>query len=190
MSNAEMYHKLIKCGYTDVWLPDMEFLPYEQMDYRKHLWNDTLQLDDLTVFAIDAYGNLYAWKDDDSVVFIDVGPGMCQVFSLNLADAIYRRIIEFSSGEYVDMCSNEEKADLDPDEAEYYTSENDAVELLKRYLSSFGSFFSEEQNNYIKLMIQNGFLPDVAAFITEEEQIRLIHKLINPDKLLNRNIAR
>ena len=112
------------------------------------------------------------------------------VVSLNLADAIYRRIIEFSSGEYVDMCSNEEKADLDPDDAEYYTSENDAVELLKRYLSSFGSFFSEEQNNYIELLIQNGFLPDVAAFITEEEQIRQIHKLINPDNLLSRNIAR
>ena len=89
MSNIELYDKLIKCGYTDLWLPEMEFLMHDQMEYRKHLWNDTLYMDEMTVFAIDGYGNLFAWRDDDSVVFIDVGPQTCEVFSLNLADAIY-----------------------------------------------------------------------------------------------------
>ena len=42
MSNIELYDTLIKCGYTDLWLPEMEFLMHDQMEYRKHLWNDTL----------------------------------------------------------------------------------------------------------------------------------------------------
>ena len=181
MGNVELYNTLIKNGYTEVWLPEMEFLSPDQMEYRKQLWSDTLHMDDLTVFAIDGYGNLFAWKDNDCVVFIDIGPGKCEDFSLSLADAIYRRIIEFSNGDYVEMCSNKEKAELDPDDAEYYTSEDDAVELLKQYLNTFGAFFSKEQRNYIELLIQQGFLPDTNAFITEEELMRTIRDLINTD---------
>lgn len=181
MVNMELYNNLIKNGYTEVWLPEMEFLPPDQMEYRKQLWNDTLYLDDLTVFAIDGYGNLFAWKDNGSVVFIDIGPGKCEAFSLCLADAIYRRIIEFANGDYADMCSNKDKAEMNPDDAEYYTSEDDAVELLKQYLNTFGIFFSKEQRNYIELLIQQGFLPDTNAFITEEELMRTIHDLIKPE---------
>ena len=181
MRNVELYNTLIKNGYTEVWLPEMEFLSPDQMEYRKQLWSDTLPMDDLTVFAIDGYGNLFAWKDNDCVVFIDIGPGKCEDFSLSLADAIYRRIIEFSNGDYVEMCSNKEKAELDPDDAEYYTSEDDAVELLKQYLKTFGAFFTKEQRNYIELLIQQGFLPDTNAFITEEELMRTIRDLINTD---------
>jgi hypothetical protein len=79
------------------------------------------------------------------------------------------------------MCSNREKAELDPDDAEYYTSEDDAVELLKQYLKTFGAFFTKEQRNYIELLIQQGFLPDTNAFITEEELMRTIRDLINTD---------
>ena len=108
----------------------MEFLTLEQMDERKQLWNDTPYMDDLTVFAIDGYGNLFAWKEDESVVFIDIGLGLSRDFSMTLSDAIYRRVIEFSSGEYVKMCSNEEKAGMDPDDAEDYTSESSILYLI------------------------------------------------------------
>ena len=178
MSNIELYDTLIKCGYTDLWLPEMEFLMHDQMEYRKHLWNDTLYMDEMTVFAIDGYGNLFAWRDDDSVVFIDVGPQTCEVFSLNLADAIYRRIIEFSNGDYVEMCSNAEKSDADPEDAEYYTSEDDAIELLKQYLRTFGTFFSDEQRKHIESFIHQGFLPDTDAFITEIDKMRIIREEI------------
>jgi hypothetical protein len=190
MSNIELYDKLIKCGYTDLWLPEMEFLMHDQMEYRKHLWNDTLYMDEMTVFAIDGYGNLFAWRDDDSVVFIDVGPQTCEVFSLNLADAIYRRIIEFSSGDYVEMCSDEEKADMDPDDAEDYISEDDAIALLKQYLDAFRTFFSNEQRSYLERMIQQGFLPETDAFITEEEQLSLVRRLIKTYPSASRKITR
>ena len=190
MSNAELYHKMIEGGCTNVWLPEMEFLPLEQMDERKQLWNDTLYMDDLTVFAIDGYGNLFAWRDDETIVFIDVGPGLCRDFSTSLSDAIYRRVIEFSSGDYVEMCSNEEKADMDPDDAEDYTSEDDAIALLKQYLDAFGAFFSIEQRSYLERLIQQGFLPETDAFITEEEQLSLVRRLIKTYPSASRKITR
>ncbi len=190
MNNAELYDKLTECDGTDVWLPEMEFLPRDKMEYRKQLWNDTFYLDDMTVFAIDGGGALYAWRPDDSVVFIDTGSGECEEFAPDLAAAIYRRIIEFANGDYVDMCSNEEKADMDPDDAEYYTSEDDAVALLKQYRDAFGNFFTIEQKEHIETLISQGFLPDINAFITEEELMRLIRERIKADTAAVRNICR
>ena len=132
---------------------------------------------------------MFAWRPDDSVVIIETGPGQCKEFAPSLIDAIFRRIIEFVNGDYCEMCSNEEKAEMDPDEAEYVTSENDAIELLKQYLNVFGEFFSAEQKEYIENLIGNGFLPDCNAFIYEDEMLKVIHdwlkvKLSAPKKIL------
>lgn len=190
MNNPELYEKLLGCGCTKVWLPEMEFLPQDKMDYRKQLRNDVLDLDDLTVFAVDGYGNLFAWRDDDSVVFVDVGSGMCEEFSANLADAVFRRIVEFANGDYAEMCTDEEKAEMDPDDAEYCISESDAVELLKQYVSTFGNFFGEEQRNYIGSLIEHGFLPDASAFITEEELMRVLREQIKVNKSESKSLNR
>ena len=188
MANKELYNKLLEKGCLKVWLTEMEFLASDQMEYRKNLWTDTLSIDDMTVFAVDGYGDLYAWRPDDSVVIIETGPGECKEFAGSLIDAIFRRIIEFVNGDYCEMCSNEEKADMDPDDAEYCTSENDAIELLKQYINVFGEFFSVEQKDYIEKLIVNGFLPDCNAFIYEDEMLRVIHdwlrvKITAPKKI-------
>ena len=190
MNNTELYNKLTECGYTKVWLPEMELLPQDMMDFRKQLWNDSFDLDGLTVFAVNGHGDLFAWRDDDSVVFIDIDSGMCREFALNLADALYRRIVEFANGDYADMCSNEEKADIDPDDADYYISEEEAVGLLEKYNSTFGEFFGKEQRDYISALIQQGFLPDADAFITEDELMRLLREQIKADSSPDRNICR
>ena len=174
MKNKELYNKLLEKGVLKVWLTEMEFLAADQMEYRKNLWKDTLSIEDMTVFAVDGYGDLYAWRPDDRVVIIETGPGECKEFAGSLIDAIFRRIIEFVNGDYCEMCSNEEKADMDPDDAEYCTSENDAIELLKQYINVFGEFFSVEQKDYIEKLIVNGFLPDCNAFIYEDEMLRVI----------------
>ena len=178
MNNTESYHKLTECGHTGIWMPEMEFLPVDKMEYRRELWSDQLYIDDMTVFAVDGGGNLYAWRDDDSVVYIDTGAGTSREFAPSLADAIFRRIVEFANGDYTDICSDEEKADMSPDDAEYYTSEHEAVELLKQYNSTFGCYFGADRREYIDSLIERGFLPDMNAFITEEELIQVIHERI------------
>ena len=66
----------------------------------------------------------------------------------------------------------------DPEDAEYYTSEDDAIELLKQYLRTFGTLFSDEQRKHIESFIHQGFLPDTDAFITEIDKMRIIREEI------------
>lgn len=176
MRNAEIYQKMLECGCADIWLPEMELLPPEIMESRKKLWSDTLKIDDMTVFAIDGYGDLYAWRPDDSVVFIETGSGECQEFAAGLPDAVFRRIAEFANGDYAEMCSDAEKAEMDPDDAGDYISEDDAVGLLRQYQNAFGFCFSQEQKEYIDTLIQRGFLPDCSAFIYEDELMHILHE--------------
>ncbi len=179
MRNAEIYHAMPENGLTDIWLPEMEFLPPDQAEYRKSLWQDTLEMDELTVFAVDGYGDMFAWRPDDSVVFIETDTGTCTKYASCLPDAVFRRIIEFANGDYTEMCSDAYKAGLDADEAEDCISERDAVGLLKQYQSAFGNYFSQDKKEYIDSLIQHGFLPDCNAFLYEEQMISVIRDLLH-----------
>ncbi|MBR5371871.1 MAG: hypothetical protein IK130_06625 [Oscillospiraceae bacterium] len=190
MHNAEIYQKLLDAGITNVWLPDMEFLPPDQMEKRKALWKDDLLVDDLTIFAVDGYGSFYAWRPDDSVIFVDIGPADTHEAASCLPDAVFRQIIEFANGDYAELCTDAEKADMDPDDAEDYTSESEAIGLLKQYRAAFGAYFTQEQNDYLDTLIQNGFLPDCAAFIEEEEMMRIIRDRLHVDTQKSGNLAR
>ena len=169
MHNAEIYEKLLQNGITKLWLPEMEFLDADAMASRKQLWNDTLQMDGLTVFAVNGYGDLFAWREDDSVLFVEVGPGQYQEFARSLPDAVFHRILEFAEGSYVAFCTDDDKADMDPDDAEDYISETEATSLLRDCRDTFGAFFTEEQNACLDKLIGQGFLPDEEAFLSSEE---------------------
>ena len=190
MRNAEIYQKLLDSGVTDVWLPEMEFLPADQMEKRKALWTDELLVDDLTIFAIDGYGSFYAWRPDDSVIFVDIGPANSHEVASCLPDAIFRQIIEFANGDYNGLCTDAEKADMDPDDAEDVISETEAVELLKQYRESFGAYFTQKQNDKLDTLIQSGFLPDCAAFIEEEEMMQIIRDQLPADTAKCESILR
>lgn len=159
------------------------------MEYRKKLWSDTLSVDNLTIFAIDGYGDLFAWKPDDSVVFIEIDTRCCENFASNLSDAIFRRIIEFASGDYVELCSNDEKNEMDSDEAEDFISEDDAITMLRKYNNTFGKFFCEEKKEYINALIQHGFLSEQEAFISEEEVLKLIREWLKVETTARTNIS-
>ena len=192
MRNDELYIKLLKMGYCDynnpnyVWLPEMEFLTPEKMEYRKNVYNKLLYLDDLTIGGED----FFAWQNDDSVVFIELGTGNKKIFSMNLNDAIFRRIIEFASGEYVDMCTNADKADMDSENSEYYISEDEAKTLLKLYVDTFGDFFCEEQRNLIINLINSGFLDNNNAFISAGDLNNIVTRILKVNNNWSGNIVR
>ncbi|MCQ2815576.1 MAG: hypothetical protein MJ227_04875 [Bacilli bacterium] len=195
MNNTELYNEFFKQGYIDynneknIWIPEMEFLTPEKMIYRKNIYSELLEINDLEIFAITGGGDFFAWTKDDIVLFVEHDTGNCSQFALNLTDAIFRRIIEFASGLYVDMCSNDEKELMDEDDAEYYTSENDAITMLNEYAETFGKFFDQDKINCITEIVTKGFNNDYNAFITDEMLNKIISNFIKIDKCVC-NIAK
>ncbi|MCR4645408.1 MAG: hypothetical protein K5695_08365 [Oscillospiraceae bacterium] len=184
MHNAEIYAKLLQNGITNVWLTEMEFLDADAMASRKQLWNDTLRMDGLTVFAVNGYGDLFAWREDDSVLFIEIGPGTCQKYAANLPDAVFRRIMEFAGGSYTPFCTDDDKSGMDPDDAEDYLSETEAASLLREYRDAFGACFTDAQNACLDKLIAQGFLPDEEAFLSGDALFQMFDADAAPESLL------
>lgn len=195
MNNIELYNELLKQGYIDynndnyIWIPEMEFLSPEKMIYRKNIYSELLKVNDLNIFAINGGGDFFAWGKDEIVLFVEHETGNCSQFALNLNDAIFRRIIEFTSERYVDMCSNDQKSLMDEEDAEYYISENDAITMLNKYVETFGEYFSKDKINCITKIAERGFCNDYNAFITDEILNKIVNDIVKIDKAIH-NIAK
>lgn len=180
--NNKVYEILVTFGYTDsntskyIWLPEMEWIAKEDISYYNNERYSYLNVRNLFIFAINGAGDFFAWdKNDEKVIFCDQGSGYGIVFALNLEGAIFRRIVQFANGDYVDFCSDEEKNKMNSDEAEEYLCETEAIELMKTYRICFKDLFKSEWLEIINGFINNGF-SNGDSFIDEQIKIDIINK--------------
>lgn len=143
-----------------IWLPEMEWLDAKEASERKRVWSDTFNLQQLELFAVDGYGDMYAWFTEgefkDEIVYIatDSETGG-EFFAPNLAAAIFRRILEFAGGLYTEFCTNEEKAAVN--DSDDYISESEAIGILRSCRLAFGDYFEDKWNEILDRMIEGGF---------------------------------
>lgn len=152
-----------------IWLPEMEWLGADEASERKRVWSDTFNLQELELFAVDGYGDMYAWftggEFKEEIVFIATASETGgEFFAPNLAAAVFRRILEFAGGLYTEFCTDEEKASM-PD-ADDYISESEAIGILRSCRLAFGDFFEGKWNEILDNMIEGGF-NDQNCFIDE-----------------------
>lgn len=175
--NKNMFDELIAQRYlvaedtNYIWLPEMEWLDANETFERKEVWSGIFNLQALELFAIDGYGDMYAWFTEgefkEQVVFIALDSEFGgEFFAPNLPAAIFRRILEFSSGLYTKFCSNDEKVNMtDSDDC---ISESEAIEILTRCQVAFGSYFEDKWNEILNKMIECGF-NNQNCFINEDQ---------------------
>lgn len=167
-----------------IWLPEMEWLGETESSERKKTWSRSFDLQALELFAIDGYGDMYAWfkgnEFNEEVVFIDL-ESECggRFFAPNIPGAIFRRIIEFAGGIYTEFCKDNEKYDDDSDD---FISESEAIDLLKSYRSAFSEYFENEWNSILNKMIEQG-LNEQSCFIDQEQVDSIIIRSLNFSKL-------
>lgn len=143
-----------------IWLPEMEWLDENETSERKRVWSGTFNLQELELFAIDGYGDMYAWftegENKKEIVFIatDSETGGT-FFAPNLAAAIFRRIMEFAGGLYTEFCTDEEKAAMS--DSDDYISESEAIGILRSCRLAFGDYFEDKWNEILDEMIEGGF---------------------------------
>ena len=187
--NNLIYNSLIKKGFINpnneeyLWLPEMIWFAPDKLDYYNNDRYDYLRTEGLFLFAKNAYGDFFAWnKDDESVLFCDQGSGYGFLYAPNLEGAIFRRIIEFANGDYVDFCFDDKKEEMDEDEAEGYISETQAISMLKEYKKSFGEYFQSGWIDALDRIIQNGLI-DENGFISESQKTEIISSNLNYEQL-------
>lgn len=154
--NSDIINKLRE-KKNSFWLPEMEILSEDEAKRRKELWQDLCDLDGLTVFAVNGGGDMFAWDDSDTVWFIEHDSGSKSLFARDLPSAFFRRAVEFAAGEYTELCTDDEKADMDEDDAQDYISVTEAVGILRDCHNALKDHFTERQNEIIGGMIKNGF---------------------------------
>lgn len=142
-----------------LWLPEFEFLTVEKTRY----YHDVLYADlkNVIPFAINGAGDIFGMLTSESqkqgIVFYTHDPESATLFAPNMPGAVFRRIMEFACGSYADFCSDEEKADMDEWDAEDYTSETEAIEMLVSYRKGFGEQFPASWNRILDTMVADGF---------------------------------
>lgn len=185
--NIFVYKSLLKNGYIKpesknyLWLPEMEFISTKESSKRIEIYKDIINFKDMTLFAINGGGDFFAWHNDDIVYFIDCCTGEGTAYASNLEGAIYRRILEFSCGDYVEFCTNEEKI-IYGDDSEFFISEDEATEMLIAYRNGFGMIFKNEWLLFIDNMIQKGFF-NGNSFISYEKSFDTIKNSLGFDKI-------
>lgn len=188
--NKYMFKKLtgqqfFTYGNTNyIWLPEMEWLDENEAMERKEIWSDTFELQELELFAVDGYGDMYAWfkggNFNEEVVFIDLESELGgEFFAPDLAAAIFRRILEFASGTYKEFCTNDEKSSKA--DREDHISEFEALKILKNCRYAFGDHFKDNWNEMLDKMIECGF-NDQNCFISDDRVtlLELAHLLSYP----------
>lgn len=187
--NKTVYDALLEKGYADpnsekwIWLPDMLWFNPEKIDYYNNERYDYLNTDGLFLFAKNARGDFYAWNEkDDTVLFCEHDSGSGIVFAPNLESAIFRIIMEFANGDHAEFCYDDEKSEMDEDEAEEYISESEAKTMLCEYKQVFGDIFKSEWIDIINGLVNNGFI-DENGFITELQLIDILKKEFYSEKL-------
>ena len=179
--NKAVFDEFFNKGLLDVrsenyiWLPEMEFLSEESSQKRKGMWSEYLFIDEYVPFAINGGGDFYAWKGDDTVVFVEHDSGNGRIYAGSFMDALFRHIIEIAAGMYVDICSDEDKASMDEDDAEYYSSESEIIALIDKCEKCFGDRFNNEQNQCLRDLRGRGFSEE-GILIDHDEMIRIIDK--------------
>ena len=110
---------------------------------------------------------MFAWDNEDTVWFIEHDTREKMLFASNLSGALFRRIIEFASGDYIfGFCKDDEKDDdLIP--------ETEAVDILKGYVSAFGSYFDENEKEILNSLINSGF-DEYGELISYERSRKII----------------
>lgn len=168
-----------------IWLPEMEWLGAAEASECKKIWSSSFDLQALELFAVDGYGDMYAWfkenEFNEEVVFIDLeSKHGGSFFAPNIPGAIFRRILEFAGGMYTEFCKDDEKND--EEDSEDFISESEAVNMLKSYQSAFGSYFESEWNSTLRKMIAQGF-NEQNCFINQEQAKQIIIQSLNYSKL-------
>lgn len=184
--------ELYEAGYSNtasenyVWLPEFEWLSPEKMQYyREKLYPE---LKNVIPFAINTGGDFYGLysvgADEQLVIFYTHDSGQAVYFAKSVQAAVFHQIIRFTCGDYVDMCTDEEKEGMNEEEAEDYISESEAVEMLHRYCKTYGRFFPECWTDKLMEIADGGFL-DGNAFIPYEEGAGILYDLFGrEDNLL------
>ncbi len=172
--NDKILEEIHRRGYTDpqnnnyVWMPEMEFVSPEEALERRKLWSDSIpSLSEMTIFAVNGAGDMFAWDNEDTVWFIEHDTREKEWFASNLSGALFRRIIEFASGEYIfGFCKDDKKDDN-------LISETEAVDILKGYLYAFGSCFDESRKEILNSLIDAGF-NEYGELISYEQSCKII----------------
>ncbi|MBP3857608.1 MAG: hypothetical protein IK990_18560 [Ruminiclostridium sp.] len=171
--NNEVFCSLYRSGYIKpksknyIWLPEMEFISEQEARERQKRWQDICDLEGMTVFAVNGGGDMFVWDSSDMVYFAEHDTGVKTLFARSLADALFRRIIEFAAGEYAELCTDSEKADMDESDAQDYISESEARDMIRSCRSAFGEYLSDEQVSVLEEIISSP-LDETGGFITYE----------------------
>ena len=188
--NREIFNKLIEKGNSDIlFIPDMEFLSKEEMEKRKNLYADTYKIDDMTIFAINGGGDFWAWDSSEKVYFVELGSGNCKLFAINLVDAIFRQVIECASGMTMELCTDDEKEEMDEDDAEYYYSESECKQLIEDFIKEFNTHLSEYEKSIVERTL-NQELNDENTLLSFEEYQEVIMQLLQGESEEVTNIVR
>lgn len=187
LSNSGIYSELIQSGHTDresgkyIWLPQIPEWENGNTYFEDYDW---LKLDDIFIFGRLGGNAFYAWhKDTDEVFYCDeVGVGTADYYAPDLSAALFRMVVEFATGIYDPLCSDEEKEEMDEDEAEEYLSESEAVGMLKCYLSVFGKYWRSEWREMIENMIDKGIVCN-DAFIYPDAAYKFFNEHFPQDRM-------
>lgn len=174
LKNDRILEEIRKQGYTNpknnryIWMPEMELISPEEALERKRLWSDLIPaLNEMTIYAVNGAGDMFAWDNNDTVWFIEHDTLEKKLSASNLSEALFRRIIEFASGEYIfGFCKYGEKDDD-------LISETEAVDMLKGYVSAFGSYFDENRKEILNSLINSGF-NEYGELISFEQSRKII----------------
>lgn len=176
--NREIFAKLTEKGISDsLFIPDMELLSKEEAEKRTDIYSGSYRINDMTVFAINGGGDFWAWRPDEKVYFTELGTGNCKLFALNLADAVFRQIIECVSGMATELCTDDEKAEMDEEDAEYYFSESDCKNLIKEFIGEFDAYLSDYEKSAAEKALNHEFDDENALLSFEEYQDVITHLL-------------
>ena len=159
--NTEIFNELVQGGHTDresgkyIWLPQIPEWQNGNTYFEDFDW---LKLDNIFIFGRLGGNAFYAWSKETNEVFYcdEVGAGTAVFYAPDLSAALFRMVMEFAAGLYDPLCSDEEKEEMDEDEADEYISESEAVGMLKCYLLVFGKYWKSEWREIIENMINKG----------------------------------
>ncbi|MBR6718469.1 MAG: hypothetical protein IKI77_09030 [Oscillospiraceae bacterium] len=187
MQNSTQFNQLFQAGVMNpasehyLWLPEMEFLSPEVAGYRRQLFEGVCDLTGLTVFAVTGGGDLFCWDAEDSVFLVPHDGGDPAYFAADLGDAVYRRLLEFSADLFENFCSDQEKAAMQPEDAESVISETEALGMLRDYDAGFADLLSQEQHDVLRTLVRGGF-DDEGVLLTPAACAALIYAMNEYDQ--------
>ena len=150
--NRILFDRFYSAGLLDsrraeyLWMPEMDFFP--PVDGGGNYAG-------LTAFAATGKSDLFCWDAGDRVWLVPPDHSEPVLYALNLRDAIYRRLLEFMSNAFGNICTDEVKRRMPTDTVAI--SQSEALAMLKEYEQGFADLLLPEQLDVLRTLRRGGF---------------------------------